>query len=324
MAIICGPIISSLNLQQPLPVSVCSSVPSAATSDFPKCASLLQMPEPSQAFEEFFQCLYSAARGLKTQFVIVPSTRDAMHPEPLPQPPYSPPPVQPQQPMHQQQLLQQPMNVHLVGNPCTLQVNELQVLITTADPLAEVAGEVLSLSRPQPLQPAATAAAAAVAATAAPDNDEGLVHQLCRSLVRQGTLFPRGCSPRVPIDASRMQPVMFKEETTPDVFIFASSVLQQLQLNKQVGPFVAPGGAGACLVDGRVFVSPFSNTASPEVCPVDRVSITNMYVKPPAEAAGQPGSTLAEDLCLNQRVAVTYTVYTPRNALKKGPAGAMP
>lgn len=320
MAIICGPIISSLNLQQPLVPNVSSSVPSVTGPDFPKCASLLQMPDPSLAFEEFFQCLYAAARGLKTQFVIIPSTRDAMHPEPLPQPPYRPLTSLPQQQM-QQQPLQKPANVHLAGNPCTLQVNEFRILITTADPLAEVAGEVLSLSRHQQPQPVA-AAAGGVAPAGAPDKDESFVHQLCRSLVRQGTLFPRGSSPRVPIDASRMQAVMFKEETMPDVLVFASSVLPQLQPNKQMGPPGAHRGAGACLVDGRAFVSPFSNMASPEASPTDGVCMTNLYIRPPTEAAGQQGSSLA-DLCLSQRLTVTHTAYTPRNALKNGASGGL-
>lgn len=271
LVVLFGPIVCWLNLDQPGAAPAGTRDPGSL-----RCAPLLQVPEFSLAYAEFFRCLSAAVQGLRTRVVIVPHSKDAMHPEPLPQPPYPPPPKS-----HVLQALSS--NVHCVTNPCTLQVNEVRFLLSSADPAAEVAGEVLCDASSQ-------------------SPGDARMQQICRALLRQRTLFPRGVSPRVPMDASRLKPLMFDGDGVPHVVAFPSTAL----------PLQQEGGSGcgacACTVDGRVFLSPFN----PQNRSDDAFDFTSVYIKPPAEAAiscEQPEDT---DMKLAERVAVKYNAFRPR------------
>lgn len=272
LVVLFGPTVCWLNLHQPDPVP--GGTGDAASL---RCAPLLQVPEFSLAYAEFFRRLSAAVQGLRTRVVIVPHSKDAMHPEPLPQPPYPPPPEN-----HVPQALSS--TIHCVTNPCTLQVNEVRLLLSSADPAAEVAGEVLCDASSQ-------------------GAGEARMQQICRALLRQRTLFPRGVSPRVPMDASRLKPLMFDGDDVPHIVAFPSAAL----------PLQQEGGGGcgacACTVDGRVFLSPFN----PQNRSDDAFDFTSVYIQPPAEATvpcQQPEDT---DMKLAERIAVKYCVCRPRS-----------
>ncbi|XP_026190643.1 uncharacterized protein LOC34622763 [Cyclospora cayetanensis] len=280
VVILFGPIISWLNLQQPATASGSNAKDPSAR----RCAPLLQTPEFSLAYAEFFRRLSAAVQGLRTRVVIIPSCRDAMNPEPIPQPPYLAAAEQ-----HLQQLL--PNTVHCLGNPCLIQVNDTHLLVSSADPLAEIAGDALR-------------------SRASESSAEDGLQQICRALLRQRTLFPRGASPRIPLDCGRLKPLMFDGDNTPHIVAFPSAALTQLQTRG--GP-----SAGACAVDGRIFVSPFN----PQDRLEDAFDVTNLYIRPPAEGA-EGGDVPAKDadMQLNERVTVRYSIYRPRTPYKTTPA----
>lgn len=271
LVVLFGPIVSWLNLQQP--TATTRGVNDAAAA---RCAPLLQVPDFTLAYAEFFRRLTTAFQGLRTRVLVVPSSRDAMHPEPMPQPPYAPP--------ADQQLL--PNTIHCVSNPCTIQVNDTRLLFSSADPVTEIAGDLLCSASSQ-----------------SPGEDR--MKQICRALLRQRTLFPRGASPRVPLDAARLKPLMFDGEGTPHVIAFPSAALPQHQ---------EAGGnsACACAVDGRIFVSPFN----PQNRREDGFDFTSLYIMPPVER-GLPGEPAGDpDMKLTERVTVKYSVYKPRSTQK--------
>ncbi|OEH78667.1 DNA polymerase alpha [Cyclospora cayetanensis] len=272
VVILFGPIISWLNLQQPATASGSNAKDPSAR----RCAPLLQTPEFSLAYAEFFRRLSAAVQGLRTRVVIIPSCRDAMNPEPIPQPPYLAAAEQ-----HLQQLL--PNTVHCLGNPCLIQVNDTHLLVSSADPLAEIAGDALR-------------------SRASESSAEDGLQQICRALLRQRTLFPRGASPRIPLDCGRLKPLMFDGDNTPHIVAFPSAALTQLQTRG--GP-----SAGACAVDGRIFVSPFN----PQDRLEDAFDVTNLYIRPPAEGA-EGGDVPAKDadMQLNERVTECLVICAGR------------
>lgn len=273
VVILFGPIISWLNLQQPDAASR-NGLDAASL----RCAPLLQVPEFTLAYAEFFRCLITAVQGLRTRVFIVPSTRDTLHPEPMPQPPYTPP--------AEHQLLHS--TIHCVSNPCTIQINDTRLLFSSADPVAEVAGDVLcSISSQTPGQER--------------------MQQVCRSLLKQRTLFPRGVSPRTPLDAAQMKPLMFDDENIPHIIAFPSVALPQQQ---------DAGNTGACVcaVDGRLFVSPFN----PQNRLEDGFDFTSLYIHPAASPDGSHEASEGVDMKLAERVTVKYSVRRPRKSQNIG------
>lgn len=131
VVVLFGPIISSLNVLQPnKPMNTHER--SVATSL--RCAPLLQVHELNLCHQEFSPLLERAVQWMRTRVLLVPSSRDVLHPEPIPQPPY-PFPFGHQSPAFQ--------NVVPVSNPCTIQVNEVRILVTSSDPDAKVVNDLL-------------------------------------------------------------------------------------------------------------------------------------------------------------------------------------
>ncbi|KAL8447460.1 hypothetical protein Emed_004414 [Eimeria media] len=308
VVVLFGPIVSWLNLQQPSAAAASNSSSSggdAATAASLRCAPLLQLPDLRAAQAEFFKRLAAAVQGMRVRVLLVPSTRDPLHAEPLPQPASC---WTAEKRMQQQQQL--PSNIHCVSNPCTLQVNDVRLLLTSADPLADIAADILCCS------------SSSSSSQQAPQTD--CMQQVFRALLRQRTLFPRGASPSVPLDASRMQPLLFDTADAPHVVVCPSAGLPQQQ-HEPSSSSSSSSSAFACAVDGRVLVSPFN----PRTRLGDAFDFTSLYIQPPrltepqvsAEppAAAAPAAAAAAfggDMNLSERLTIKYSIRKPRG---KGP-----
>ncbi|KAL8274253.1 hypothetical protein Esti_001842 [Eimeria stiedai] len=302
MVVLFGPIVSWLNLQQPAAAasapssssSSSSSSDGAAAAASLRCAPLLQLPDLRAAQAEFFRRLAAAVQGMRTRVLLLPSTQDPLHAEPLPQPACS---WAADKPMQQQLLL--PSNIHCVSNPCTLQVNDVRLLLCSADPLADIAADILCSSN----------SSSSSSGQQAPQTD--CMQQVFRALLRQRTLFPRGASPRVPLDASRMRPLLFDTADAPHVVVCPSAGLPQ-----QHDRSSSSSSAFACAVDGRVLVSPFN----PRTRLGDAFDFTSLYIHPPRptelQLSAPAAAALDADLKLPERLTIKYFIRRPRG---KGP-----
>ncbi|KAL8429864.1 hypothetical protein Efla_004678 [Eimeria flavescens] len=325
LVVLFGPIVSWMNLQQPAAASSSSgssgssgseAAAAAAAAASLRCASLLQLPDFRLAYAEFFRRLAAAVQGLRTRVLLLPSSRDPLHAEPLPQPACSW--AAADKGMQQQQQQSLPANIHCVSNPCTIQVNETRLLLCSNDPLADIAADLLCSSS------SSSSSASGREGAGQPATQEDCMQQVFRALLRQRTLFPRGASPRVPLDAARMKPLLFDSSDAPHVVVCPSAGLLHRQTptsgNSTSG---SSEGAFACAADGRVFVSPFNPTQKLG----DAFDFTCLYISPPhaadlpmaaaaaASAAAAPppaAAAAAGSMQLPERVTIKYCLCRPR------------
>ncbi|PHJ21743.1 dna polymerase alpha [Cystoisospora suis] len=254
-------------------------------------AVLPTLPHVDCTYIAFFRQLASRLRGIRTKVFVVPSTSDMANPHPLPQPPYSSSAFSSDPSLGQQ--------ITLLPNPSFLYVNEMRLLLTSADPLMEVGTQ---LAYPRNLS----------------GHDE-LITSCCVSLLRQRSLFPNGGSSTLAMDPKRFPACMFDaaagdQDSIPHIVIFPSNAKAGAASNKTHGAF-------ACIAEDRLFVIPYS----PRVATTSgRVEWTSVYVYPPpsqrdAEVDTEVGAGSDEQLAgqsettpivLQSRVTVRHYLYS--------------
>jgi len=202
-------------------------------SDAAVAKGRLVMEGAVQTMEEVFSFVYArvlvAVEGLPTRVVFVPDVNDAMHSPVFPQPPLQKPDLGDEGP-------QDPGQIIMAPNPCTLHINEVVVGVSCIDVLMHLSQEDTAKEPPA----AEGAGKKATTAVPTPTKRSRLV-RLAESLIEQRSYYP--IFPPPPNAMVEMaQTKQFAMPCVPDIMILPSRLQHFAKvLNKKSTLCINPG-----------------------------------------------------------------------------------